>query len=156
MDISQREGKYPVPPGASQILGVEFSGHVAELGSGVSEWKTGDEVFGLTTGVCMQLEIKHASRKLTECNVKLRAHTPSTSWYLRKNCCRSLRTCPGSMQQAFPKYGSQVRDTLCSRVLELDAYRPWLERSASCIGNDATLKPDSDPYLHNFVHETTF
>jgi len=50
MDISQREGKYPVPPGASQILGVEFSGHVVELGSGVSEWKTGDEVFGLTTG----------------------------------------------------------------------------------------------------------
>lgn len=62
MDISQREGKYPVPPGASQILGVEFSGHVDELGSGVSEWKTGDEVFGLTTGVCVQLEIKHFSQ----------------------------------------------------------------------------------------------
>lgn len=112
MDISQREGKYPVPPGASQILGVEFSGHVDELGSGVSEWKTGDEVFGLTTGVCVQLEIKLSSHKLTKC--KLRAHTPSTSWYPRKNCCRSLRTYHGSMLQAFPKYGLQVRDTLCS------------------------------------------
>ena len=54
MDISQREGRYPVPPGASQILGVEFSGHVVELGSDVSQWKAGDEVFGLTTGVCMR------------------------------------------------------------------------------------------------------
>lgn len=41
-------------------------------------------------------------------------------------------------------------------LLRLEAYRPWLDRSASCIGNDATLKPDSDTYLHILVHETTF
>jgi len=50
MDISQREGGYPVPPGASSILGVEFSGTVAELGPDVGSWKEGDEVFGLTYG----------------------------------------------------------------------------------------------------------
>ncbi|EJC98501.1 quinone oxidoreductase [Fomitiporia mediterranea MF3/22] len=50
MDHLQREGRYPVPPGASQILGVEFSGHVAELGSEVSQWKINDEVFGLASG----------------------------------------------------------------------------------------------------------
>lgn len=50
MDISQREGKYPVPAGGSKILGVEFSGTVAEVGPGVSKWKEGDEVFGLATG----------------------------------------------------------------------------------------------------------
>lgn len=60
MDISQREGRYPVPPGASQILGVEFSGHVVELGSDVSQWKAGDEVFGLTTGVCMRGVLLHS------------------------------------------------------------------------------------------------
>lgn len=49
MDILQREGKYPLPPGASTILGVEFSGIVVDTGS-QSEWKTGDEVFGLATG----------------------------------------------------------------------------------------------------------
>ncbi|KAK7689829.1 hypothetical protein QCA50_006468 [Cerrena zonata] len=32
MDILQREGKYPLPPGASTILGVEFSGHVVDVG----------------------------------------------------------------------------------------------------------------------------
>jgi len=50
MDIHQREGHYPPPPGCSPILGVEFSGHVAEVGTDVSEWKVGDEVFGLAGG----------------------------------------------------------------------------------------------------------
>lgn len=50
MDLLQREGKYPIPPGASPILGVEFSGHVAEVGARVSSVAPGDEVFGLTTG----------------------------------------------------------------------------------------------------------
>ena len=33
MDIVQREGKYPPPPGASPILGVEVSGTVESVGS---------------------------------------------------------------------------------------------------------------------------
>ena len=51
MDLSQREGNYPPPPGASDILGVEFSGEVNELGSNVKNFKKGDQVFGLTGGV---------------------------------------------------------------------------------------------------------
>ena len=51
MDILQREGKYTLPPGASTILGVEFSGHIAEIGQDVTQWKEGDEVFGLASGV---------------------------------------------------------------------------------------------------------
>ena len=51
MDISQREGKYPPPAGSSTILGVEFSGSIAEVSSDVSEWKVNDEVLGLTGGV---------------------------------------------------------------------------------------------------------
>ncbi|KAI0824012.1 quinone oxidoreductase [Trametes gibbosa] len=50
MDIMQREGRYPLPPGASTILGVEFSGHVVQAGPGVTEWQEGDEVLGLATG----------------------------------------------------------------------------------------------------------
>lgn len=51
MDLIQREGRYPLPPGASNILGVEFAGDVAGLGDGVTQWKEGDSVFGLATGV---------------------------------------------------------------------------------------------------------
>lgn len=53
MDLLQREGHYPVPPGASKILGVEFSGTIAELseeGGGKEGFKEGDEVFGLAYG----------------------------------------------------------------------------------------------------------
>ncbi|CAE6469015.1 unnamed protein product, partial [Rhizoctonia solani] len=51
MDISQRKGGYPVPPGASDILGVEFSGTIEELGSEVSGFEVGQEVIGLAYGV---------------------------------------------------------------------------------------------------------
>jgi NADPH:quinone reductase-like Zn-dependent oxidoreductase len=51
MDLLQREGKYPVPPQASPILGVEFSGTIESLADGVKEgFKVGDEVFGLAYG----------------------------------------------------------------------------------------------------------
>ncbi|KAI8939061.1 hypothetical protein NX059_004900 [Plenodomus lindquistii] len=53
MDLLQREGMYPVPPGASKILGVEFSGTISELseeGGGKEGFKVGDEVFGLAYG----------------------------------------------------------------------------------------------------------
>ncbi|KAF8968920.1 hypothetical protein BDZ97DRAFT_1796966 [Flammula alnicola] len=50
MDISQREGRYPPPAGSSTILGVEFSGTIAKLGTNVSTWQVGDEVLGLAGG----------------------------------------------------------------------------------------------------------
>jgi len=50
LDINQREGDYPPPPGASHILGVEFSGAIVELGTGVSGWNIDDEVLGLAGG----------------------------------------------------------------------------------------------------------
>lgn len=55
MDISQREGNYPPPPGASSILGVEFSGNIAELGPDASAYNIGDEVLGLVGGVRLDL-----------------------------------------------------------------------------------------------------
>ncbi|TFK48727.1 quinone oxidoreductase [Heliocybe sulcata] len=50
MDIMQRNGMYPVPPGASKILGAEFSGTISEIGPTVSGWQIGDEVLGLAGG----------------------------------------------------------------------------------------------------------
>ncbi|SAL96191.1 hypothetical protein [Absidia glauca] len=50
MDIVQRQGFYPPPPGASEILGVEISGVVDSVGEDVTKFKQGDEVFGLMGG----------------------------------------------------------------------------------------------------------
>ena len=49
-DLLQRRGHYPPPPGASNVLGLEASGHVAELGPGVTGWKVGDACVALLTG----------------------------------------------------------------------------------------------------------
>lgn len=50
MDILQRMGKYPVPDGVSEILGVDISGVVEETSEGCTIFKKGDEVFGLLQG----------------------------------------------------------------------------------------------------------
>lgn len=52
MDTIQREGNYPLPPGASTILGVEFSGTVHQVAQnpGKEDFKVDDAVFGLAYG----------------------------------------------------------------------------------------------------------
>jgi NADPH:quinone reductase-like Zn-dependent oxidoreductase len=51
MDLIQREGKYPLPPQAGKILGVEFSGTIESFGDDAEKgFKVGDEVFGLAYG----------------------------------------------------------------------------------------------------------
>jgi putative PIG3 family NAD(P)H quinone oxidoreductase len=49
-DLVQREGKYPPPPGDSEILGLEVAGVITELGPGVSDWAVGDRVISLVGG----------------------------------------------------------------------------------------------------------
>jgi len=50
-DILQREGNYPVPPGApADIIGMEYAGEVDSLGAGASLWKVGDRVMGIVGG----------------------------------------------------------------------------------------------------------
>ncbi len=49
-DLLQAAGKYPPPPGASDILGLEVSGIVAAVGGGVTEWSVGQEVCALLAG----------------------------------------------------------------------------------------------------------
>ena len=49
-DILQREGKYPPPKGASDILGLEISGEVVELGKKTKNIKIGDKVCALVSG----------------------------------------------------------------------------------------------------------
>src|SRR5277367_5292705 len=46
-DCLQRMGRYPMPPGTSDIPGLECSGTVVKLGEGVSGWATGDAVCAL-------------------------------------------------------------------------------------------------------------
>ena len=49
-DLLQRQGRYPVPPGAPEHPGLEASGVVAEVGEGVEGWSAGDEACALLAG----------------------------------------------------------------------------------------------------------
>ncbi len=49
-DLLQAAGNYPPPPGASEILGLEVSGTIAEVGEGVDEWAIGQPVCALLAG----------------------------------------------------------------------------------------------------------
>jgi putative PIG3 family NAD(P)H quinone oxidoreductase len=49
-DLLQRAGNYPPPPGASELLGLECSGVISEVGEGVTGWTVGDEVCALLSG----------------------------------------------------------------------------------------------------------
>ncbi|KYG69210.1 NAD(P)H-quinone oxidoreductase [Bdellovibrio bacteriovorus] len=49
-DCAQRQGSYPPPPGASDILGLEVAGTVVACGEKVSRWKIGDKVCALISG----------------------------------------------------------------------------------------------------------
>jgi NADPH2:quinone reductase len=49
-DLAQRAGRYPPPPGASDILGLEVSGKIAALGDGVSRLEVGMPVCALLAG----------------------------------------------------------------------------------------------------------
>jgi putative PIG3 family NAD(P)H quinone oxidoreductase len=49
-DLLQRQGMYPPPPGASDVLGLECAGTVAEVGAEVRGLARGDRVMALLTG----------------------------------------------------------------------------------------------------------
>ncbi|KGJ19907.1 NAD(P)H-quinone oxidoreductase [Paracoccus sanguinis] len=49
-DVLQRMGAYAPPPGASDLPGLECSGHVAAIGPGVTRWAVGDAVCALLPG----------------------------------------------------------------------------------------------------------
>ena len=49
-DLMQRQGAYPPPPGASDLLGLECAGEVLEVGEGVTRVATGDAVCALLAG----------------------------------------------------------------------------------------------------------
>ena len=49
-DVLQRDGLYPAPPGASDILGLEAAGEIVAVGEGVTDLSLGDRVTALLSG----------------------------------------------------------------------------------------------------------
>lgn len=63
-DLMQRAGKYPPPPGESEIIGLEMAGTIAALGEKVTGWQVGDRVCALLPGGGYAEQAKIASGML--------------------------------------------------------------------------------------------
>jgi threonine dehydrogenase-like Zn-dependent dehydrogenase len=111
MDVMQRKGLYPTPPDASEILGVEFAGHVTALGPDTSAtWAIGDQVLGLASGVS-----QHHGRTYSAGRPSLK---PSFSWfrvpmqnllpYRKRRSSASRRNSLGWRLRAFQRLSSQA------------------------------------------------
>src|ERR1700744_1896809 len=49
-DVMQRQGRYPPPPGVSDLPGMEIAGEIVSLGSNVSGLEVGDKICSLLPG----------------------------------------------------------------------------------------------------------
>lgn len=49
-DVLQREGRYPPPPGASDIPGLEVAGEIVSVGNNETNWQVGQSVCALLSG----------------------------------------------------------------------------------------------------------
>ncbi len=49
-DVLQRKGRYPMPPGAPTIPGLEVAGEIVGVGDGVHRWQGGERVTALLSG----------------------------------------------------------------------------------------------------------
>ena len=111
MDVSQREGLYPTPQGAPEILGVEFAGHITALGPDTSgTWAIGDQVLGLASGVSQHRERTYSTG--------WPSFKPSFSWfrapmrnlllYRKRRSSANRRNCLGWRPRAFQRLSSQA------------------------------------------------
>jgi putative PIG3 family NAD(P)H quinone oxidoreductase len=49
-DVMQRQGRYPPPPGASDIPGLEVAGVIERVGESAGSWRVGESVCALVSG----------------------------------------------------------------------------------------------------------
>ena len=55
-DLLQRQGKYPSPPGCPEWMGLEIAGVIEKVGSTVTNWKIGDQVYACDGGRSLSLK----------------------------------------------------------------------------------------------------
>ncbi len=88
-DIVQRNGLYPAPPGASDILGLEVAGEVDAVGDGVTRWRVGDRVCALLGGGgyadCAVVDARHVLPVPTDLDFVQAAALPETAFTVFAN-----------------------------------------------------------------------
>lgn len=94
-DLVQRRGHYPPPAGASDLLGLEVSGHIVAVGSGVTHWQTGNAVCALTNGggyaEYVAIDAEHCMPIPENVDLLDAAGLPETCFTVWSNCFYQLK-----------------------------------------------------------------
>ena len=181
-DLAQRAGKYPPPPGVTEVLGLECSGIVEELGSGVTWPAIGDHVCCLLSGggyaEHVVLPASHALPVPTGVPLHQAAALPevfTTAWLnLREEGelsggervlvhagasgvgTAAVQLCQLWGCPTFVTVGSERKEKFC-RGLGADATAsrfdgPWGLKVKAWGGADVILDPVGGAYLESNIH----
>lgn len=100
-DVLQRAGHYPPPPGASEILGLEVSGHIESVGDQVVGWQIGDPVCALLSGggYAEKVAVPAAQLLPVPAGVSVRdaAALPEAACTVMSNVFSTARLAPGEL-----------------------------------------------------------
>ena len=100
-DLVQREGHYPPPPGAPDILGLEVAGQVVAAGPGATRWQVGDVVTALLGG-----ETFPAASKAVREPSRAKAHCTSSA---AKRAASTIGGCESDRARTFARQFSAAR-----------------------------------------------
>lgn len=132
-DLLQRAGKYPPPPGASTILGLEVSGIVDSLGPGTEGFAIGDRVCALLSGggyaERVAVSAAHTMRVPEKIPLETAAGIPEAFITALLNLCIEGEMKSG--EQVLVHGGSSGVGTAAIQIA-----RAWGARVACTVGND--------------------
>ncbi len=120
-DLMQRQGMYPPPPGASEILGLECAGEVLEVASDVTRFRPGDRAMALLTGGGYRPFRWSRSARLTA--------VATTRIRIEPGCSSGAGASPSFMTDGSP--GSSNRMALTARSVSRAAQQAGPRREIS-------------------------
>lgn len=161
-DSLQRQGRYHLPPDATDILGMEVSGTVAALGVGVTEFAPGDRVMallssgGYATRVAVPVgQVMPAPRRL---GLLEAAAIPEVAATLVANICMAGRFAAGETvlihgaTGGIGTFGIQLVKALGGRVA-VTASSPAKLETARALGADILIDYSSEDFAERLTDE---
>jgi NADPH2:quinone reductase len=162
-DLLQAVGKYPPPPGASDIIGLEVSGVITSVGSGVTNLSVGQEVCALLAGGGYAELVAAPAEQVMPIppgvSVEDAAALPEVACTVWSNLVMNGRLAPGELvllhggASGIGTHAIQVARTLGSRVA-VTAGSPAKLELCSGLGADVLIDYVSEDFVEK-VREAT-
>jgi NADPH2:quinone reductase len=162
-DLLQAAGLYPPPPGASQIIGMEASGVIAEIGQGATGWARGQEACALLAGGGYAEYVAVPAPQLMPIpdgvDLVAAAGLPEVACTVWSNLVMTARLAPNQTVlihgggSGIGTHGIQVARALGARVAVTAGSSKKLDE-ARALGADITINYHEDDFVERVRAET--